>query len=497
MKSSTPLIEILSERTRQPQFQLGGIKGLRIERGEQIAIVGGNGAGKSILVGILTGAHPLTDGEGVRYDFGEEAVSKRVFDNIKYIAFRDSTAASASVDGGYFYQQRWNSTTLDESPRVCDELPKLESLTPHAKGLQERLFSLFNIDKIFDKRLILLSSGEMRKFQITKALLNAPQLLIMDNPFIGLDAATRDTLHSLMGDLAALHEVQIIVVLSKTDDIPQFVSHVIEVAECVVKPKTTLNEYYARREKVGRNILPEALRREIVEMPTNEAYNSSQSEMVADLRAVSIRYGERTILKSLDWSVRQGERWALSGENGAGKSTLLSLICADNPQAYACDIALFGRDRGTGESIWDIKRNIGYVSPEMHRAYLQPLLAVEIVASGLHDTIGLNRKMQPEGEAASLLWMRIFGVEHLAERIFTQLSSGEQRLVLLARAFVKDPALLILDEPLHGLDMRNRRRVTEIIEAYCARPNKTLIMVTHYPEELPDTITDSLFLKRN
>ncbi len=490
---NSPIIEIRSTATRQPQYQLSGIEGITINRGEQVAIIGGNGAGKSILVGLLTGAHPLLDGDGVRYNFGENAPSQKIFDNIKYIAFRDSTAASGGADSGYFYQQRWNSTALEDSPCVCDELPKESDST---KKLREELFRLFAIEKIYDKRLVLLSSGEMRKFQITKALLSAPQLLIMDNPFIGLDASTRDVLHKLLADLANLGGVQIIVVLSKTDDIPQFLTHVIEVEDRHCKPKCTLAEYYERREPTPQNILPEELRRAIADLPYDASKNP-ESEMVAELRGISIKYGDRTILRSLDWSVKRGEKWALSGENGAGKSTLLSLVCADNPQGYACDIALFGRDRGTGESIWDIKRHIGYVSPEMHRAYLLPKSAIEIVASGLYDTIGLNRKMQPEHAETSRFWMKIFGIEQLEGRIFTQLSSGEQRLVLLARAFVKDPALLILDEPLHGLDMRNRRRVTEIIEAMSHRTNKSLIIVSHYPAELPNTITNSIFLKRN
>ncbi len=485
-----PIIDIKSQTTRQPQFQLNNIQGLTIERGEQIAIVGGNGSGKSILVGILTGAHPLRDGDGVLYNFGEEALSDKIFDNIKYIAFRDSTAASGGSDSGYFYQQRWNSTALEESPRVCDELP-----TGNIDiELRDNLFRLFNIEKIYDKRLVLLSSGEMRKFQITKALLNAPQLLILDNPFIGLDAETRQTLHSLMGDLAKMRGLQIIVVLSKSDDIPQFISHVIELRDCSVLPKCTIEEYYARTASIPNSVLPLDIKESIESLSEQSA---PDSQMVAELRNVSIKYGERTILKSLNWQVRRGERWALSGENGAGKSTLLSLVCADNPQAYACDIALFGRDRGTGESIWDIKRHIGYVSPEMHRAYLQPSPVIEIVASGLHDTIGLNRKMKPEQGDVCRFWLKVFGIEKLESRIFTQLSSGEQRLVLLARAFVKDPALLILDEPLHGLDLYYRRRVTEIIECFSARRDKTLIMVTHYPLELPNTITHSIHLKRN
>lgn len=193
----------------------------------------------------------------------------------------------------------------------------------------------------------------------------------------------------------------------------------------------------------------------------------------------------------------RGDKWALSGENGAGKSTLLSLVCADNPQSYACDIRLFGRKRGTGESIWEIKKHIGYVSPEMHWAYLKNLPTIEIVASGLHDSIGLYQRPHEAQMEVCAWWMDIFGIAHLKDKPFLQLSSGEQRLALLARAFVKDPELLILDEPLHGLDTYNRRRVKKVIEAFCHRRDKTMIMVTHYEEELPDVITHRLHLERH
>ena len=215
------------------------------------------------------------------------------------------------------------------------------------------------------------------------------------------------------------------------------------------------------------------------------------------MNQVSIRYGERVILDTLDWTVRNGERWALGGQNGAGKSTLLSLVCADNPQSYACDIALFGNPRGSGESIWDIKKHIGYVSPEMHRAYQKNLPAVRIVASGLKDSMGLYVKPNEEEYGICRWWMDIFGLKGKEDTPFLKLSSGEQRLVLLARAFVKDPQLLILDEPLHGLDNRNRRLVKDVIEAFCQRRNKTMIMVTHYKEELPACIDHDLFLRRH
>ena len=223
----------------------------------------------------------------------------------------------------------------------------------------------------------------------------------------------------------------------------------------------------------------------------------TESLPVIEMRHIVKKFGDFAANDDINLKVQQGEIHALLGENGAGKSTLLSLVCADNPQSYACDISLFGRKRGTGESIWEIKKHIGYVSPEMHRAYLKNLPSIEIVASGLHDSIGLYKRPQPEQMAVCEWWMDIFGIADLKDKPFLQLSSGEQRLSLLARAFVKDPELLILDEPLHGLDTYNRRRVKKVIEAFCRRKDKTMIMVTHYESELPNTITDRIFLKRN
>jgi molybdate transport system ATP-binding protein len=212
---------------------------------------------------------------------------------------------------------------------------------------------------------------------------------------------------------------------------------------------------------------------------------------------VSIRYGERTILKDLDWTVKRGEHWSLSGENGSGKSTLLSLVCADNPQSYACDISLFGHKRGSGESIWDIKRHIGYVSPEMHRSYKQNIPAIQIVASGLKDTIGLYVRPNEAEKEQCRKWLEKLGIGQLANRNFMEMSSGEQRLVLLARAFVKEPDLLILDEPLHGLDLENRKMVKQLVDDYCKNPDVTLIFVTHYQEELPSCINHALYLERH
>lgn len=403
-------------------------------------------------------------------------------DKVRYIAFTDSYGVN--VDGQYYLQLRWNQHDIDhETPTVGELLMRAFLMTGEdtleRRQLRDHLYELFHMEPLLDKYIITLSSGELRKFQLTKTLFSDPRLLIMDNPFIGLDAETRDQLRDLLKLLAEERDMEIMLVMSKTDDIPDFVTDI---------------KYFTEPQEVPPHVLPKAKYEAILSFPYTD--NDYDCHHVIDMKKVTIRYGERTILKDLDWTVCNGERWALSGQNGSGKSTLLSLICADNPQSYACDITLFDRPRGSGESIWDIKKHIGYVSPEMHRSYKRNLPAIRIVASGLMDSIGLYAIPNPKDYERCRWWLDIFGIGHLADTPFLQLSSGEQRLVLLARAFVKDPQLLILDEPLHGLDLWNRRLTKDIIEAFCQRKGKTMIMVTHYQEELPNVITNSLFLKK-
>ena len=403
-------------------------------------------------------------------------------DRVRYIAFTDSYGVN--VDGQYYLQLRWNQHDIDhETPTVGELLQRAYLLagedTAERRQLRDKLYELFHMEEFLDKYIITLSSGELRKFQLTKTLFSDPKLLIMDNPFIGLDAETRDQLRDLLRLLAEERDMEIMLVMSKTDDIPSFVSEV---------------KWMGKQEPVPAHVLSDKKREAILSLPyTNSDYDCQR---VIDMKNVCIRYGERTILRDLDWTVMNGERWALSGQNGSGKSTLLSLVCADNPQSYACDITLFDRPRGSGESIWDIKKHIGYVSPEMHRSYKRNLPAIRIVASGLMDSIGLYAVPNPQDYDKCRWWLDIFGIGDLADKPFLQLSSGEQRLVLLARAFVKDPQLLILDEPLHGLDLWNRRLTKDVIETFCQRKGKTLIMVTHYQEELPNVITNHLFLKK-
>ncbi len=480
---------------------------LQIGRGEQIAIIGDNAAGKSRLVDIITGRYPLL-GDGVAYDFSPSPL-QRASDNIRRIAFSD---AYGEADSTYYLQQRWNQHDIDPSTPTAGALLQAaweaadRNISQQLQGdelLQERqrraalrqtLYDIFGIEPLENKYIISLSSGELRKFQLTRTLMAAPRMLVLDNPFVGLDAATRQQLRELLSRMVADTDLQVVIEVSRETDVPDFITHVVVVKDLSVAAKITISEFRSQCAAQPDDVptLAASRREAILSLPSRDLATTplyTCGGNIVDCDDVTISYGGRTILDHVNWHVREGQRWALTGPNGAGKSTLLSLVCADNPQAYATPLRLFGHQRGTGESIWEIKRHIGYVSPEMHRAYRKELPAIDIVASGLSDSMGLYHRPTQQQREACMMWMDIFGISHLAQRNFMQLSSGEQRMCLLARAFVKDPELLVLDEPMHGLDNHNRAIAGQIIETFCQRANKTLIMVTHYADEIPQCVT--------
>ncbi len=502
-------ISIKQGVTRHPDYRLASPLDFSLEEGQTMAICGRNGSGKSFLVDMLTGAHPLL-GDAATYDFGPDT-DHRVSSNVRQVNFRDVYGGNEPA----YYQQRWNQADEQVFPTVNEVLKQActawggtgvgdasLSAEESASGdhgssvVSDGLNGLPNADLLREigiaahgeKPVNQLSSGELRRLQIAKMLLSCPKVLIIDNPYIGLDVEARQMLNSVLQRLA--ERVTLVLVVSRASDVPPFVRSVVSVHDKQVEAPISLEAYKQSLSETDSsdNALPS--------MP-EDIMDHAASECVIDFRNIHIRYGERTILRDLNWKVMRGEHWALMGENGAGKSTLLSLVCADNPQGYACDIRLFGRQRGRGESIWDIKRHIGYVSPEIFSTYRKDLPAIDIVASGLRDTIGLYKRANAQERERCMEWMRVFGAECLADRNYMKLSSGEQRLILLVRAFVKSPDLLILDEPFHGLDDVHRLRAQSVIDHYMRQSEKTLIMVTHYEDELPSCIDHRIKLTKN
>ncbi|WP_297069611.1 ATP-binding cassette domain-containing protein [uncultured Duncaniella sp.] len=431
-------------------------------------ILGPNGAGKSTLGLVI---------EKGRYAYGNRLEFSRPDMKVKMLAFTDIHALTGIEVTRY--DQRLEATVNDLVPTVGEILGEKAS----TKKWKE-LCDAFSLHDVVSKRVNYLSSGELRKLLIINALIDTPDILILDNPYIGLDAQSRAELDNAISGIAG-SGTGIIMLLCDAIDIPAYTTAII-----------TLDNHTLSRPIIN----PE----EIANLREN-AVTSSPDISEADLPAPSssctdfdvafaiedghVRYGNRSILEGLDWTVRSGERWALTGPNGSGKSLLLSLVCADNPQAYANRITLFDRRRGSGESIWEIKDRIGYVCPEMQLYFRSSLPVEEIVVGGKRNSLSQFRKATPDELDEARTWLRLLDISHLAERKFSELSSGEQRLVLLARTFIKQAPLMILDEPLHGLDAERKERVRRLIDLLITRNRSTLIFVTHYTREIPETVT--------
>lgn len=476
------IVKIVDAVPRLEHLRFGEPVNWQIKEGEHWAIIGSNGAGKTLLTDLLLSKYALKEGE---ISYLKNGVQQLVSSVVKSVAFRDVYSIIDAQNS--YYQQRWNKGDEQEVPLVKELVAEAD------KEWLATLVEWFGIAELMEKQVNLLSSGELRKFLIVRSLLSKPRVLILDNPFIGLDAASRIVLNDLFIRLSQLGNLQIILVLSNPQDIPDMITNVLPVYQKRLLKSLSRKEFLADNDLIQQ--LFGYVETEYSDVVTVDTVDNSQYEYAALLRNIHIKYDNRTILDNLDWQVKRGGKWALLGANGSGKSTLLSLICGDNPQAYANDITLFDRRRGTGESIWDIKKRIGYISPEMHLYYLKNVCCLDVVGSGFYDTIGLYKKYDENQKKIALEWMALLGVKHLRDVSFLNISSGEQRLVLLARVFVKNPDLLILDEPLHGLDVANKKRVKALIERFCGK-DKSLIYVTHYQEEIPDVVDKQLVLTK-
>jgi molybdate transport system ATP-binding protein len=472
------------------------------------AVIGDNGAGKTTLMKALCGQVPVVSGR-IRYHFMGDG-GARPQDHIAYVSFDDlRTTLSRHTP---FYQARWNQGVSDGKMSVSDYLSEshvkhvnpyrvTDTPTDHVAFAAQRwrVIELLDIKNLLPKEIVQLSDGERRKASIARALMGRPQLLILDNPLTGLDQRFRARLTEIIRRLMRgrlWDGMRVIVATPREDEIPPDVTHVMLVAKGAViaqGPREAVLQRYADR-KPGEGSTQEPA----LHLPQHKAHPRSQpdSQTLVEMKGVNVSYGGTRILRDIDWSVRRGEHWALLGPNGAGKTTLLSLILADHPQAYANHVVLFGQRRGSGESIWEIKRRIGWVAPELHLYYPRDITALQVVGSGFYDSIGLHRVCSPGQRETARHWMKLLDMEDRADVPFVKLSEGQQRLVLLARALVKEPLLLILDEPCQGLDARNRERVRQVVDAVGSHMDTSVIYVTHNVDELPQIITRVLRLDR-
>ena len=463
-------------------------------------IVGANGTGKSALAATLLGGGTLVAGN-------VSGVPQR----IGVVSFE---AQAALIDAE---RKKDDADLLDV---ISTGTPVREILAASCVDapLQARLIDAFRFHHLLEQSFRKLSSGETRKVLLIRALCSQPQLLILDEPFDGLDAQAQALLHDLLVEIA--REVQLIMVLNRFDEIPEFATHIAYMGASMgaytgpcmgADPQTSaaigagatrrgacLQHQIARSDAQALADLRQLLHLQTTDLQIPHADakprrpNLQADEPLVRLRKATIAYGNKTIFSALDWSIHAGEHWQVTGPNGCGKTCLLNLITGDHPQCYVNDIRVFGMQRGTGESIWDIKQYIGYVSSALQWEYKVSVSVRNAIISGFYDSIGIYQKYTEVQRDIADQWLALLDMTSSANRPFNELSFGDQRLILIARAMVKHPPLLILDEPCLGLDDLNRQLVLALIEKICAGRETTVLYVNHRPEDKIEGIDQHL-----
>ncbi len=481
-------------QVRQAAYTLFDELSLEIKIGENWALIGESGSGKSALLQTIAGNLAISAGTIV-YHFYELAKQHHLADTsftaqklMAMVASKHHFKNLANTKD-FYYQQRYNSSDAEDAPTVDSYLNQISKSTiVNPTWTFEHTIQKLKLELLLDKQLIKLSNGETKRLLIAAALLKHPSLLLLDNPLAGLDVQTRLEFNALITKIS--NSGITIIMATSPHEIPDAITNIAILDQQKIK-KTMLKEAFE----------PETFKSETVPIDLHELKLLCQKPdasftTIISMENVNIRYGEKQILNNINWKVLPGERWALLGPNGAGKSTLLSLINGDNPQAYANKIVLFDRKRGSGESIWDIKQKIGFVSPELYQYFPSESSCLQVIESGFYDTLGLFRPSNSEKNALALRWMKLLRIENHASKLLKNVTASTQRLVLLARALVKNPPLLIFDEPCQGLDDQQQQHFKYLLEQICQNNYTTLIYVTHYPHEIPDVVDQVLRLEK-
>jgi molybdate transport system ATP-binding protein len=462
--------------------------------GERWAIVGPTDSGKGLLLAALAGKLSLVEGR-LRHPFleGEPRFADSVFGVLPpgSIAIASMQQHRQLLLAREFHQRRWHGSFTTGTALVREYLERnqVEQRNPFAvmddEGAQrferarQREIDRFELTPLLDRPLLALSSGELHRLLLARALMLDPRLLLVDEPFASLDAHSRGALLQI---LDALHTAGTGVVLAtaRADDLPAGISHVIEVQE--------RRMVYAgpRREQP----VPQQRKATVHARST-----ATDGPPLVEFRDVTVRQGAVILLDRVTFTINPGEHWALVGPNGSGKSTLLSLILADNPQAFANHVRVGGRRLSPGCGIWDIKALLGWVSPELEAHFPPDASSLDAVLSGFASSLGVYGEPTDDQKAAAFQWLDRLDMDHVRDQPFASLTACDRRLVLLARAAVHRPSLLILDEPCQGLDQPGRERLLAAIEATALALRAGMIFVTHDPGEIPNTVTKLLVLE--
>jgi molybdate transport system ATP-binding protein len=478
----------------------------KINTDEHWAILGPNGAGKSTLVKSLIGAVPVVGGS-MQFHFTETHCSSPAAASSK-IGF-----VSSELHRSVFEREKLKDSFRDFSGDIEGMTTMKDMIFDGFCGdqVERQVFeNQFNdvcrklrVDELLARDIKSLSTGELSKALIVKALIRRPTLLILDEPFEGLDRPSRQFLSEWINQLM-LSRMRVILVTHRLDEIVPNVTHVLFLkngsifdfgsrSDILTRGKVRavydLEDDGSRRQAALANRVADLARQSRL---LNGRSNSEDMPVLIDMRNVNVSVGGNPALNGFNWVMRAGQNWALSGPAGAGKTTVLKLITGENLQAYANQIYLFGKQKGHGESIWEIRKRMGYISSELQNRHPQSQTALDIVCSGYFDAMGLYKRCRTEEIDNAKEWMDVVGIADLANNYFGRLSHGQKQLVLIARAMVKAPLLMILDEPCDGLDIANRKKIMDVLELIGGLSETDLIYVPNHDDEMLSCITHVL-----
>ncbi len=438
-------------------------------------VTGANGAGKSALAAVLSGAGKVVSGQVENLPAKVGVVS--------FEAQAELIAAELRKDDADIVDVISEGTPVSEMlSAVCEDAL-----------LAEQLVEKFGLTPLLDRAFRKLSTGESRKVLLIRALACKPDLLVLDEPFDGLDFNTLAILQAHLNTLVG--NVPMVLVLNRFDECPDFITDIAYVEN------GQLQHTVKRSDEKAYADLYQLLHLKTTDLQIPAADPSANlpeldpSQPLVKLTNVGVKYAEAEIFKDINWTIERNQHWQLSGPNGSGKTALLSLITGDHPQCYVNDIFVFGYQRGKGESIWQIKQYIGYVSTALQWEYRVSASLRNVIVSGFYDSIGMYTKSSDVQRAIADQWLSLLGLSDRADQPFNKLSYGDQRLLLIARAMVKHPPLLILDEPCLGLDDMNRQLVLALIEKICAGSATAVIYVNHRLDDKIDGIEHYLTLE--
>ncbi|MDG1278298.1 MAG: ATP-binding cassette domain-containing protein [Algoriphagus sp.] len=462
------------------------------EKGTHWAITGDSGTSLTAFLETIRGNTVISSGLITRpfaasylAEKQKEGAVHSFRDLIAYVSQRYEFRNRSNLQNFYF-QQRFNSSESEEAATVREILSEVQPKISGPWNL-ENVSILLRLEALLDKSLLKLSNGETRRLAIAVGLMRQPRVYLMDQPMTGLDVKSRQEFGEILKVIISkgVH----IILTTSSNEIPEGITHVARLTNSGIEKSWAVSEFHL----IGKQEQNFSFDWELLASLLSKRLSGNPE--VIRMENLSIKYGEKQILKNLNWEVKLGERWLLRGKNGSGKSTLISLLIGENPQAYAQNLWLFGRKRGTGESIWDVKRPTGFVAPELSRFFPANQTCRKVILSGLFDTMGLFKKVSAEQEALAESWMKLFQLESFANIPISRLSLENQRWTLLARALIKQPKILILDEASQGMDEYQRKLFKETIQKICELTSITLIYVSHYSEDVPKAVDRVFELK--